>query len=101
METKKGQKRKSFRTETSTKGHVYYREPKASHGQHDCPGNGKTISGKIADAQMDSIINSLILVPDWKDRIIERLSTVSKRQNILTQRRAGKLRSISEGLKAN
>ena len=53
-------------SETSTKGQVYYREPKTSHGQHDCPANGKTLSGKIADAQMESIINSLILVPDWK-----------------------------------
>ncbi len=74
-------------SETTTKGYVYYREPKTSHGQHDCPANGKTISGKTIDGQMDSIIRSLILVPDWKERIIERLSTVSERQNILTQRK--------------
>ena len=41
----------------------------------------------VAYAQMESIINSLILVPDWKDRILERLSTASERQNILKQRK--------------
>ncbi len=74
-------------SETSTKGYIYYREPRASHEEHNCPSSGKTISGKSADAQMESIINSLILVPDWKDRILERLSTASERQNILKQRK--------------
>ncbi len=36
---------------------------------------------------MDSIIRSLILVPDWKERIIERLSTASERQRIVSQRK--------------
>ena len=36
---------------------------------------------------MDSIVKSLVLMPTWKESIVERLSTVSERESILSQRK--------------
>jgi hypothetical protein len=74
-------------SETTSKGYTFYREPKNSHANCNCPASGKTISGLFIDAQMDSIVKSLVLMPSWKERIIEGLSTVSERESILSQRK--------------
>jgi site-specific DNA recombinase len=74
-------------SETSTKGYSFYREPKSANAQFKCPGNGKTISGSLIDSQMDSLINSLILEPKWKERIIEDISAESERDKVIEQRK--------------
>jgi hypothetical protein len=74
-------------SETTSKGYAFYREPKNSHANCNCPASGKTISGLFIDARMDSIVKSLVLMPSWKERIIEGLSTVSERESILSQRK--------------
>jgi DNA invertase Pin-like site-specific DNA recombinase len=85
-------------SETSLKGYTYYREAKNSRAHSNCPANGKTISGRIIDDQLESLIKSLILIPSWKEKIIERLSTVSEREDILNQRKQieGKLRRLAK-----
>jgi len=84
-------------SETSTRGTAFYREPRTARGHYDCPANGKTISCRIVDSQMDDIIKSLVLIPSWRDRIIDKLSTVSERESILKQRKQieGKLRRLA------
>jgi site-specific DNA recombinase len=74
-------------SETTRKGYTYYREPRNSRAHFNCPANGKTISGRVIDDQLESITRSLALIPSWKEQIIERLSTASEREAIQNQRR--------------
>ena len=52
--------------ETSTKGFTCYREPKNSRSHFNCPGNGKSISGRLLDDQIDSLVKSFTLLPSWR-----------------------------------
>ena len=73
-------------SETSVKGIPFYREPKNSRGHFNCPANGKTISGRLLDGQIDNLVKSLVLLPSWRERIIDKISSLSEREGILTQR---------------
>lgn len=73
-------------SETTTKGYTYYREPKSSRANLHCPASGKAIVGHLLDDQIDSVIKSLVLLPSWRARIIDKLSTLSEREGILKQR---------------
>ncbi len=73
--------------ETSTRGQSFYREPRRAQESYDCPAGGRTISCRTIDNQMDRIIKSLTLDPSWRRRIIEKLSGISEREDILKQRR--------------
>ena len=74
-------------SETLKSGYSYYREQKNAHGNYDCPACGKSIRCSVIDEQVDSIIRSLTLEPTWRERIIEKISTVSERESILKQRK--------------
>ncbi len=71
---------------TSVKGISFYREPKNSRGHFNCPGNGKTISGRLLDGQIDNLVKSLVLLPSWRERIIDKISSLSEREDIFRQR---------------
>jgi site-specific DNA recombinase len=73
--------------ETSTKGNSFYREPWRARDGYNCPANGRTISCRTIDGQMESIVKSLVLEPAWRQRIIEKLAGLSERESILKQRR--------------
>jgi len=74
-------------SETLKSGYSYYREQKNAHGDYDCPAGGKAIRCSAIDEQVDSIIRSLTLEPTWRERIIEKISTVSERESVLKQRK--------------
>ena len=73
-------------SETSAKGYTFYREPKNSRSHFDCPANGKTISGRFLDSQIDDLVKSFVLLPSWRQLVIEKLYTLSERQDLLRQR---------------
>jgi len=83
-------------SETSNRGYTLYREPQNSHAHCNCPANGKTIGCPTIDKQVDSIVKSLVLIPSWREKVVERLSTVSERENIIDQRKQvkGKLKRL-------
>ena len=74
-------------SETSKNGYSFYREPRRSQEGYNCPANGKTISSKVIDTQLENIIKSLTLDPAWRQRVIEKLSKISERESILAQRK--------------
>ena len=74
-------------SETLKSGYSYYREQKNARGNYDCPACGKSIRCNVIDDQVDIIIRSLTLEPTWRERIIEKISTVSERESILKQRK--------------
>ena len=74
-------------SETCVRGYSYYRHPKNTWSHYNCPANEKAIRCRVIDSQMDDIINSLVLLPSWRERIIDKLSTVSERESILKQRK--------------
>jgi len=72
--------------ETSTKGFTCYREPKNSRSHFNCPGNGKSISGRLLDDQIDNLVKSFILLPSWREQVIDKISVLSEREDLLRQR---------------
>jgi len=74
-------------SETSSSKYSYYREQTGSRVHFDCPANGKAIRCNVIDEQIDSIIQSLVLEPSWRERIIAKISTLSEREHMLKQRK--------------
>ncbi len=74
-------------SETSSSKYGYYREQAGSRAHCDCPANGKAIRCDVIDAQIDSVIQSLVLEPSWRERIIAKISTLSEREHMLKQRK--------------
>ena len=72
--------------ETSTKGFACYREQKSSRSHFNCPGNSKSISGRLLDDQIDSLVKSFTLLPSWREQVLDKISTHSERNAILRQR---------------
>jgi len=85
-------------SETDSKGYMYYREQRNSHGVLNCPANGKAIRCDVIDQTIDNIIQSLILEPSWRERIISKLSNFSEREHILRERKRvhDKLRRLAK-----
>ena len=85
-------------SETSAKGFTSYREPKNSRSHFACPANGKSISGRLLGDQIDNLIKSLVLLPSWRERVIDKLSILSEREDMLRQREVieSKLRRLGK-----
>jgi site-specific DNA recombinase len=74
-------------SETSVPGYAYYREQKNARADFSCLANGKAIRCDVIDEQMDSVIQSLALVPSWRERIAAKMSVFSDRDRIVQQRK--------------
>jgi DNA invertase Pin-like site-specific DNA recombinase len=74
-------------SETSSSKYGYYREQKGTRVHSDCPANGKAIRCNMIDEQIDKVIQSLVLEPSWRERIIAKISTLSERELMLKQRK--------------
>ena len=88
-----------YRQKLQSKAIPIIGNPKSSHPNCNIfPAGGKTISGSFIDNQIDKLVKSLVLLPSWKENIIERLTTVSERENILNQRTQteGKLKRLAK-----
>ena len=85
-------------SETSAKGFTSYREPKNSRSHFACPANGRSISGRLLGDQIDNLIKSLVLLPSWRERVIDKLSILSERADMLRQREVieSKLRRLGK-----
>ena len=85
-------------SETSAKGFTSYREPKNSRSHFACPANGKSISGRLLGDQIDNLVKSLVLLPSWRERVIDKLSILSEREDMLRQREVieSKLRRLGK-----
>ncbi len=84
-------------SETSASGYSYYREKRSARGHSVCPANGKAIRCDTIDGQLDAVVRSLVLEPSWRERIIEKLTTVAERDGIVKQRKQveGRLRRLA------
>jgi hypothetical protein len=60
--------------ETSKPGYGYYREPRNSHAHRGCPATGKAISSRPIDQQVDLLVQSLVLDPNWRRDILREVS---------------------------
>ena len=73
-------------SESSLAGYSYYREPRNGHAHEGCPATGKAIRTKPIDYQMDMLIKSLVLDPNWRTNIIDKVSSLSEHERVKKER---------------
>jgi len=74
-------------SETSSSNHGFYRERAGARIHFDCPAVGRAIRCDVIDEQIDKIMQSLVLEPSWRERVISKISTVSRHEEIMKQRK--------------
>lgn len=72
--------------ETSQPGYTYYREPRNSHSHEGCPSTGKAISTKPIDEQMDLLVRSIVLDPNWRRNILTKVASLSEHERLMKER---------------
>lgn len=65
-------------------GYTYYRQQASIR---DCAVGEASVPCKVIDKQVEDIVTSLRLKPDWRETIIERVVALSERERILSERR--------------
>src|SRR2546428_8657065 len=63
-----------------------YREGRNAHSVEGCPASGKQLSCDRVDPQVDQLIGSLRLDPEWRPKILERLAEVSEVNQVLAEK---------------
>ena len=56
--------------QTYQNGKRYYREHRATRGLEECPAHGGSIPCEVADEQVGSLVEAIILERDWLDRAL-------------------------------
>lgn len=69
-----------------SESYTVYREGRAAHSVHDCPASGKQVACSKIDPQMDQVISSLVIDPQWRSKILARMEQVSDVAKVLAER---------------
>lgn len=72
--------------ETNSHGYTLYREKRGTRPEVNCPVGEKSISCNTIDAQVDQIIESLVLPSSWKENIIAKISSIAHNDQIIKER---------------
>jgi Site-specific recombinases, DNA invertase Pin homologs len=65
-------------------GYTYYRQ---QAGVHECSAGEASVPCKVIDKQIEGIVTSMHLEPNWRETIIQRVVALSERERIASERR--------------
>ena len=65
-------------------GYTYYRQ---QANVHDCPMGETSVPCKVIDRQVEDVVTSLRLEPNWRETIIQRVIALSERERVAGERR--------------
>ena len=74
-------------SQTYQNGNRYYREHRATRGLGECPAHGGSIPCELADEQIGSLVEAIVLERDWLDKVLAQIEVRNEAERVRERRK--------------